>query len=78
MIKIDFEFDTKYGVFRDALYLEDAHTYTPEEVDALKQQRVDNWIYAVENPPPPMPEDTIVESIPADAVLVEDSPVGAI
>jgi hypothetical protein len=78
MIKIDFEFDTKYGVFRDALYLEDEHTYTPEEVDVLKQERVDNWLYIVENPPPPMPEDTIVDSIPVDAVLVEDSPVGAI
>ena len=28
MIKIDFEFDTPYGVFRDALHLPDDHTFT--------------------------------------------------
>jgi hypothetical protein len=50
-MKIDFEFETKYGVYRDALYLEDTHNFTEQEVDAMKQQRVDNWIAIVENPP---------------------------
>ena len=79
MITEIFEFDTEYGVFRDALHLEDDHTYTPEEVAAMKQERLDNWIaFITAPPPPPTPEDTVVDSIPADAVLVEDSPVGAI
>ena len=96
MIKLDFEFETQYGVYHDALYLEDNHNFTEQEIDAMKQQRVDNWLDLIENPPPstfeytiiepmsedtivePMPEDTIVDSIPVDAVLVEDSPVGAI
>jgi hypothetical protein len=54
-MKIDFEFETKYGVYRDALYLEDNHNFTEQEVDAMKQQRVDNWLDAVENPPEPEP-----------------------
>jgi len=55
-MKIDFEFETKHGVYRDALYLDDNHSFTEQEVDAMKQQRVDNWLYIVENPPVPEPE----------------------
>ena len=51
MIKIDFEFDTPYGMFRDALHLPDDHTFTDEEIQAMKQQRVDNWIAVVTAPP---------------------------
>ena len=51
MIKIDFEFDTQYGKFRDALYLPEDHTHTDEQIAAMKQERLDNWVYAVENPP---------------------------
>jgi hypothetical protein len=50
MIKIDFEFTTKYGVFRDALYLSENHSYTPEQIQAMQQERLDAWIYAVESP----------------------------
>lgn len=42
-MQIIFEFNTKHGVYRDALYLEDDHTFTPEEVDAMKMQRLTNW-----------------------------------
>ena len=48
-MKIDFEFETKYGIYRDALYLE--NNLTDQEIDAMKQQRVNNWIDAIENPP---------------------------
>lgn len=51
MVKIDFEFDTPYGVFRDALHLPDDHTLTDAEIQSMKQQRVDNWIAAVTAPP---------------------------
>lgn len=57
MIKIDFEFDTKHGKYRDALHLPDNHTLTEAEIQAMKEQRRDNWIYIVDNPPPP-PEET--------------------
>ena len=59
-MKIDFEFTTQYGVFRDALYLDDDHQLTVDEINALKQQRLDNWLHGIENPPPP-PEPKIVE-----------------
>jgi len=51
MLKIDFEFDTPHGMFRDALHLLDDHTFTDEEIQAMKQQRVDNWIAVVTAPP---------------------------
>ena len=51
MIKIDFEFDTPHGMFRDALHLPDDHTFTDAEIQAMKQQRVDNWIAVVTAPP---------------------------
>jgi len=57
-MKIDFEFDTPHGVFRDALHLPDDHTFTDDEIQAMKQQRVDNWIAVVTAPPV---EDTPVE-----------------
>jgi hypothetical protein len=52
MIKIIFEFDTRFGVFRDALHLPLGHTYTEEDVAAMKQQRLDNWLAIVTAPPP--------------------------
>lgn len=51
MEKINFEVDTKYGVYRDALYLPNNHTYTSTEIEEMKKQRVDNWINIIENPP---------------------------
>jgi|APGre2960657373_1045057.scaffolds.fasta_scaffold00182_19 hypothetical protein len=51
-MKIDFFFDTQYGKFCDALHLPDDHTLTDEEIQAMKQQRVDNWIAVVTAPPP--------------------------
>lgn len=74
-IRIDFEFETEYGIFRDALHLDNNDDYTQIEIDAMQQERVDNWIAIITAPPPPpLPEDTVVDSIPSDAVLVEDSP----
>ena len=49
MQQIIFEFNTKHGVLRDDLYLEDDHTFTPEEVDAMKLERLNNW-WAVVDP----------------------------
>lgn len=50
-MKIDFEFDTQYGVFRDALHLPDNHGMTEDEIQAMKQQRLDNWLAIVNAPP---------------------------
>ena len=49
-MKIDFEFDTDFGVFRDALHLPDDQQFTDAEIDAMKQQRLDNWLAVVNAP----------------------------
>lgn len=51
MLKIDFEVTTDYGVFRDALWLPEDHTFTDADIENMKQQRVNNWL-AVVNPAP--------------------------
>lgn len=43
-MKIDFEFDTQYGKFSDALYLPDDHTFSDAEIAAMQQQRLSNWL----------------------------------
>lgn len=50
MIQIIFQRDTTYGVFRDALYLPADHTFTEAEIEAMMQERVDNWIAVIETP----------------------------
>jgi hypothetical protein len=50
-MKIDFEFSSEYGLFRDALHLPDDHTFTDEEIQAMKQQRFDSWIAVITAPP---------------------------
>jgi len=64
MVKIDFDFDTPHGVFRDALHLPDDHGFTEAEIQAMKQQRVDNWIAIVTAPP--------VESVEEPAPVIEE------
>ena len=61
MVKIDFDFDTPHGVFRDALHLPDDHTSTEAEIQAMKEQRRDNWIAVVDAPPTPEPEPEYIE-----------------
>jgi hypothetical protein len=60
MIKIDFEFETTYGVFRDALHLPEGHGFTEEEIAAMKQQRLDNWLAVVTAP---SQEEEVVNTI---------------
>jgi len=50
MIKIDFEFDTPHGLFRDALHLPENHALSDAEIQAMKEQRRDNWIAIVTAP----------------------------
>ena len=51
-MKIDFEFDTPHGKFRDALHLPDNHGLSDAEIENLKEQRRDNWITSVTTPAP--------------------------
>ena len=59
---IRFLFETKYGNYSDALHLADDHTFTEAEIEAMKQERLDNWIAMIEAPKEPVVE------IPAEAL----------
>ena len=52
MNSIPFQFDTRYGQFSDALVLTDEElaALTQVDIEAMKQQRLTNWIAVVENP----------------------------
>ena len=67
MIKIDFEFDTPHGIFRDALHLPEDHSFSEADIQALKEQRRDNWIAVVTAPPVEEPSNTVL----LDGVLYE-------
>jgi len=62
-MKIDFEFDTPYGVFRDALHFYGDVIPSDAEIEAMKQQRLNNWL-AIVNPPP-------VETSVAETPVIE-------
>ena len=49
-MQIIFKFETPFGSFCDALHLPDDHGLSDEQIEAMKQERLTNWI-AVVNPP---------------------------
>lgn len=56
-MKIDFEFPTEYGVFRDALHFPDDQPLPGDDVlELLKQQRLQKWLESINNPPPSVQE----------------------
>lgn len=59
MAKIDFQIETKYGVFGDAIFVPDDAPMTDAEVEAEKQRRVINWIALIETPV--VPEEPLPE-----------------
>lgn len=60
MKKIDFEINTEYGLYRDALYVDES--VSDEEIEAMKQERVNNWISIVTAPP--------VETLPSGLINI--------
>lgn len=48
-MQIRFSYETKYGMFSDALNLPDDHTFTEEELTAMKEQRRDNWVAYIDS-----------------------------
>jgi hypothetical protein len=51
MIKIDFEFDSPYGKYADAIVLLDGQTMSDAEIEAMKQDRYDKWLANITSPP---------------------------
>jgi hypothetical protein len=50
-MQIRFTFETQHGSFSDALYLDDNHAFTEADIEAMKQERLSNWIAIIESPP---------------------------
>lgn len=71
MVRIDFEFTTRHGVYRDALYLPHNHDLSEAQIEALKQERLNNWFAVVENPPPPTPETVELDGVTYERVMVD-------
>jgi hypothetical protein len=48
-MEIRFSYETKYGMFSDALILPDDHTFTESEITSMKEQRRDNWVAYIDS-----------------------------
>ena len=65
MIKVDFEFETKYGKFADAIWYPEDTPMSEEELEAEKQRRLANWLNMLENPVSEQVEPDSVSDIPS-------------
>lgn len=68
MISIPFEKTDGTYTLRDAIVLKENHTLTEAEIEAIKQQRFDNWIAILTAPPVEAP---VVDVAP----IVEETPI---
>lgn len=55
MVKINFEFQTQYGKFADALWFPDDQMPDDATIESMKQERLNNWIAVITAPPPDEP-----------------------
>jgi len=67
LVADEFEIGTEPYVLKDALVMRvsDYDSFTPEEIQAMKQARYDNW-YAIVTAPP---VEELVEETPADPAV---------
>lgn len=63
MIKLDFTFDTEYGVFSDAISLPENHNFTDDEIEVMKQERLSNWIAIITTLSEPVVETPIEDIV---------------
>jgi hypothetical protein len=68
-MQIRFTFETEYGLFSDALHLDEGHTFTDDEIEAMKQERLANWIAVIEAPPTEETEATKAITDAANAAI---------
>lgn len=59
MPTIEIEAQTKYGVFRDSINFPEGYAYTTQEVERIKQDRINSFVEfldrASQEPPPDIP-----------------------
>jgi predicted nucleotidyltransferase len=80
-MKIDFEFETKHGKYQDALHLPDDQTYTQEQIAQMQTERLNNWLFFVENPPITKIETVNIDGIEYEKLEIDGQivlkPIGA-
>lgn len=72
-MQIIFKFETPFGSFCDALNLPDDHGLSDEQLEAMKQERLVNWL-AIVNPSPEQIEAMRLQQEIIDAAAA-DTPV---
>lgn len=62
-VQVLFTEDTDYGQFTDALYFtqDEYALLLPNDIEAMKQSRIDNWIAVITMPSPDISDDNLVE-----------------
>jgi hypothetical protein len=73
-MKIDFEYTTVHGKFRDALHLPDDHGLSDAEIEDIKVQRRDNWI-AVVTAPSVEPDTVEIDGVTYEKVEIDGQTV---
>lgn len=64
-IRVPFQVETQYGMYCDVLHFPEDQVPPDDEIERLKQERVDNWIIFVTTPPAEV-IDPPVEEVPQD------------
>ena len=44
MNKVDFEFQTIHGTFRDSIVYTEQENLSDEQIESIKQERLNNWL----------------------------------
>ncbi len=70
MIKIDFEFNTVHGIFKDALYLQEGHGFTETEIDAMKEERLNSWLQML-SATTPRPDIVSIDGVDYEKVDID-------
>lgn len=60
-MKIDFELTDGVYTLHDALYLADDNNLSNDEIEAMKQERFDNWVAVINAPYVEVVEEVVEE-----------------
>ena len=69
MIKIDFTKTDGTYTLQDAIHLPEDHKLTDVEIDAIQQERFDNWVAIITAPEVPT---EIMEEAPVDTTVARE------